>query len=371
MDRAVNPGMALPSLREELKLQAGGRQADGSPCWLIQDPVVNRFYRIGWLDFELLLRWQEGSPADVAAAVSEQTTLQAEAQDVNALVAFLAQNSLLQIDSPAAVDRLKAQAAQQKPSLWQWLFHHYLFFRLPMVRPQDLLARLYPKLAWVYTPQTACTVLMLSALGLFLAARQWDAFASTFVDQLSLSGLAGYLLALAFVKVLHEMGHALTATRHGVRVAHMGVALLVMLPMLYTDTSESWKLTQPRQRLSIAAAGIVAELAVAGLATLCWSLAPEGSLKSTLFFLATTSWVLTLMVNASPFMRFDGYFMLMDWLDFPNLHEPDRLCLGDLALPPHRVCGHCPACLSLLLQGAWHLDDDAGAVLVRGPPSGA
>ncbi|MES2632204.1 MAG: HlyD family efflux transporter periplasmic adaptor subunit [Pseudomonadota bacterium] len=92
-------------------------------------------------------------------------------------------------------------------------------------------------------------------------------------------------------------------------------------PSRYTDTSESWKLSNPRQRLAIASAGILTELALAGVATLLWSLAPDGSLRTALFFLATTSWVLTLAINASPFMRFDGYFILCDLLNFPNLHE--------------------------------------------------
>ena len=95
-------------------------------------------------------------------------------------------------------------------------------------------------------------------------------------------------MALVFAKALHEMGHAVTATRYGVRVAHMGVALLVMFPMLYTDTSESWKISNPRQRLAIASAGIITELALAGLATLAWGLSPDGAIRSALFFLATT-----------------------------------------------------------------------------------
>jgi putative peptide zinc metalloprotease protein len=101
----------------------------------------------------------------------------------------------------------------------------------------------------------------------------------------------------------------------------MGVALVVMFPMLYTDTSESWKLSNPRQRLAIASAGILTELALAGVATLLWSFAPDGPFRTAMFFLASTSWLLTLAVNASPFMRFDGYFILCDLVNFPNLHE--------------------------------------------------
>jgi putative peptide zinc metalloprotease protein len=122
-------------------------------------------------------------------------------------------------------------------------------------------------------------------------------------------------------KSLHELGHAYTAAHYGVRVGHMGVAFVVLWPMLYTDTGESWKLANRHQRFAIAAAGIASEVALAGLATLGWSLAPDGAVRQSLFFLATTSWIMTLVVNASPFMRFDGYFLLSDLLDFPNLHE--------------------------------------------------
>jgi putative peptide zinc metalloprotease protein len=312
---------AWPALRDELRLLPAAANADGSPAWMIHDPVVNRFFRIAWLDFELLLRWGLASPQALSRSVNAQTLLHAEDSDVVQLLVFLRQHSLLKADTPQAVDGLLQRAQQQERGALQWLLHNYLFIRLPLLRPQRFLAALSSRLGWVFTQATALVVLGLSVLGILLAARQWDTFSSSFVDQLSWSGLAGYLVALSFAKSLHETAHALTATRYGVRVAHMGVAFLVMFPMLYTDTSESWKLTRARQRLAIASAGIVAELALAGLATLAWSLASEGAAKSAFFFLATTSWVLTLAVNASPFMRFDGYFITMDWLDFPNLHE--------------------------------------------------
>ena len=315
------PAPAWPQLRDELRLLPAAANHDGSPAWMVNDPVSNRFYRIGWVDFELLLRWSMGSEAALIASVNAETTLTIEAADVAGLVQFLGQYDLLRANDPASVERLSQRAAKAQSSAFQWLFHHYLFFRVPLVRPQRWLAGLLPAVNWLFTAQAAWAIILLSGTGLFLVARQWETFAHTFVDQLSWSGALGFAIALGFAKALHELGHALTATRYGVRVAHMGVAMLVMFPMLYTDTSESWKLSNPRQRLAIASAGILTELALAGLATLAWSLAPDGPMRSALFFLATTSWILTLAVNASPFMRFDGYFILTDVLDLPNLHE--------------------------------------------------
>lgn len=91
--------------------------------------------------------------------------------------------------------------------------------------------------------------------------------------------------------------------------------------MLYTDTGESWRLRSHRQRLAISAAGIVVELALAAIATLLWVILDDGVLRQATLYLATTGWLLSLALNSSPFMRFDGYFILSDLLNFPNLHE--------------------------------------------------
>ena len=116
------------------------------------------------------------------------------------------------------------------------------------------------------------------------------------------------------------MGHALTAKRCGCRVPTMGVAFLVMWPMAYTDVTESWKLDSHHKRLMIAGAGIATELIAAAWMLLAWVLLPDGHLRGVAFFLATTSIVATLAINASPLMRFDGYFLLCDLLGQPNLH---------------------------------------------------
>jgi putative peptide zinc metalloprotease protein len=150
--------------------------------------------------------------------------------------------------------------------------------------------------------------------------RQWDRFTSTLVDTLSWGGMASYVVALVAVKTLHELGHAMTAKRFGCRVPAMGIAFLVMCPVAYTDTNEVWKLTKRHQKLAVVAAGVMVELAIAAWATLAWAMLPDGTPRSIAFMLATVTWISSVAINASPFMRFDGYFLLSDWLEMPNLH---------------------------------------------------
>lgn len=309
----------LPALREDLALFAAGDNRDGSPAWMIQDPVSNRFYRIGWLEFEMLSRWQT-SGAELLKQLRRETPLSAGPETLKGLLGFLEQNYLLRANTPEASDRLAAQAESRKRRDLKWLLHHYLFIRIPLVRPDRFLAAMLPYVSFMYTRVFGLIVAGVAVVGLFLASRQWDAFVVSFQDSFTPAGVLAYMVALAFAKVLHEMGHALTATRYGCRVAHMGVSFIVMFPMLYTDTSESWKLTDSRKRLAIVVAGMATEAGIAAFATLFWSLTDDGVLRSAFFFLATTSWILSLGINASPFMRFDGYFVLSDVLDLPNLH---------------------------------------------------
>ncbi|MDZ4100982.1 MAG: HlyD family efflux transporter periplasmic adaptor subunit [Hydrogenophaga sp.] len=233
---------------------------------------------------------------------------------------FLQDHQLLQPAGRDSAQRMAERLRAMRSSPWKWLLHHYLFFRLPLWQPDAWLNRWLPVANLFYTRRFAWITLFALLLGGGLVMRNFDAFAATFVDLFSLQGVMAYGLAIFTVKWLHELGHAFTAKRLGCRIPTMGVAFLVLWPMAYTDTNETWRLASHRQRLQVAVAGIGTELVIAVWATLAWALLPDGALRGAAFVLATTSWLATVAINASPFMRFDGYFILCDWLDMPNLH---------------------------------------------------
>lgn len=152
-----------------------------------------------------------------------------------------------------------------------------------------------------------------------------------------------YGVALSLAKVAHELGHAFTAHRHGCRVPTMGIAFLVMFPVLYTDASETWKITRRRSRLAIAGAGVMVELGLAAVATVLWNFLPDGPMRSSVFLLAASTWIVTLTINLNPFMRMDGYYLLADWMRAENLQPRSfaynrwhlrRLLFGLKAPPP-------------------------------------
>jgi len=161
----------------------------------------------------------------------------------------------------------------------------------------------------------------LGIIGLYFTSRQWDQFLATFWHFFTFQGFIFYGITLIALKSLHELGHAFTAHHFGARVPIIGIAFLVMFPVLYTDTTDAWRLRERRKRLLIDGGGMIVELGIACLALFLWSFLPDGPARSLAFFIATTSWTLSLLVNLNPCMRFDGYYLLSDFFNVQNLQK--------------------------------------------------
>jgi putative peptide zinc metalloprotease protein len=325
---AEQPPLVLPPLREDLRLYAGSAQRDGSPSWRILDPVRNAFFEIGWLEFELIARWKESRDgATLAARVAAETSLRPTLEEVKDLLDFLTTNQLLAAGNAHVRQALATRVRMAEKQGWfEQLLHTYLFFRVPLLRPDAFLARALPFTDVFFTRGFVFLVVALLGLDLYLISREWYVFTDALGRIFTPQAFLPYAIAVTFSKIVHELAHAFAARRYGVRVPTLGVAFLVLWPYLYTDTGETWKLGDRRKQLVIACAGMGAELVLAVFSTVLWALSPEGAAKNVFFVLASSTWVMTLAINLSPFMRFDGYFVVSDLLDFPNLHERATAC---------------------------------------------
>lgn len=339
---ASAPRTRLLPLREELALFPGPPAIDGSPTWTLQDPVNNRFYRIGWPEFEILSRWNLSEIERIARAVNLETPIEIDADDVIAVGAFLLSHNLVRTTGPEGTARLLRQAKRLRHNVAMWLLKNYLFLRIPLVRPDAFLTRTLPYVQWIYTRGFLIAIVTLALIGVYVIGQQWDSFVDTFNYLFSLEGIFWFAIVVSLIKVVHELGHAYTAKRYGCRVPSMGLAFLVLWPVLYTDVTDSWKLASRSQRLAVSVSGVSAELVFASLATFSWGFLPDGPVRSAAFLVVTWTWIATLLINLSPFMRFDGYFVLSDWLETPNLHARSfalarwwmREKLLGLGLPP-------------------------------------
>ena len=312
----------LLPVRQELKLHTAPRNEDGSPAWSLHDPARQAFYRIGWMEFVMLSNWRSGlSFTELCERVNSNSSLRIDEDDVNDFQIFLLENQLLHVSDEKYTEHLLRLSRARKLNVFKQLLNQYLFFRIPLVRPDRFLGRTVHLVEKLVSTPFIVSLLIAFISGLFLISRQWESFQKTFLYFFSWQGLFWYGVTLALVKVAHELGHAYTAKHYKLHVPTMGLAFLVMWPVLYTDTTDAWKLASRRARLNIVAAGMLTELALAAIATLLWSFLPDGPLRSAAFMVATVSWVMTLLINLNPFMRFDGYYLLSDFLETPNLQE--------------------------------------------------
>ncbi|MAE50761.1 MAG: hypothetical protein CMH27_03020 [Micavibrio sp.] len=310
----------LPVLREEIDLHPGPREKDGYPTWTLHDPVTNQFYRLGWQGFEILRRFENFQTVDeLLADVNAHTTLHLERDDVLNIVRFLYANELAQSSNDHQARRLAEKSNNRKKAWWKQAAHSYLFLRIPLVRPDPFLECTKAYVRPLFTRAFFIIMLGFMVLGMVLTLFRVDEFANTFMHFFSWQGLLIYIISLVFVKICHELAHAYSAKLSGVEVTVMGVALIVLYPVLYTDTSGAWKIVDKNARLRIGYAGVMAEFYLAACALVLWHFLPDGALKSAAFFIATVSFLITVSVNFNPFMRFDGYYLLADMLGIDNL----------------------------------------------------
>ena len=311
--------MSLPSLRADLQLQAAAPALDGSPRWTLADPVRGRYFKLGAAAMRLLRHWSLGDAEQVLRAANREPGLPLDGAELEQLLNFLRGHDLISALDPQQRASYSLKTAAQRQTLWQILLHQYLFFRIPLWRPDAFLNRAWPWLQRFGPYALRIGLPATLALGVFLVSRDWQRFIGTFPHLFSLGGALAFGVALFFAKLCHEFGHAFMAKRAGCRVQSMGVAFMVMLPMFYTDVSDAWRVNDRRARLFIGAGGVFAELLLACLALLAWSLLPDGPARTAAFMLASATWITTLVINLNPFMRFDGYFLLSDFWEVDNL----------------------------------------------------
>ena len=285
------------------------------PQSLIQDTRTGKYYSINenaWRYLDLLI--EHGDHARAAEAYRQRYGEALNKEHVRQLLEMLAGHGLL---------RGTGQAAPEMPckSLWSKALQAYLFFRVPLIRPRAFLERYKHWAAWIMNARWLRVAFALMAVAAFwqLGIR-WDSFVHHFNYLATPAGIQASLVSLALLKIGHEFSHAFVCTVLGQPVRQMGVAMVLAWPVLYTDTTDAWRLP-PRDRLKIDAAGLVFESAVAVIALFLWGLTDDGLAHSILYYLAATALASTVLINLNPFMRYDGYYILSDLLGVENLQQ--------------------------------------------------
>jgi putative peptide zinc metalloprotease protein len=229
---------------------------------------------------------------------------------------------LVQVDSP---DQAKALITRRRKNRWKrvWqFFANILYIKIPIIDPEKLLNGMYPYFRWIYTKAFIAFSVGMMIAALTLVLSQWSTFQARLPDFQSFFNwrtIVYFWCSLAVVKVIHEFGHGLTAKHFGGEVHEMGMLFLVLTPALYCDVTDSWLLPSKWKRIWISAAGIYVECFLASIATFVWWNSEPGLLNSLMLATMFICSVNTILFNANPLLRYDGYYVMSDWLEIPNL----------------------------------------------------
>jgi putative peptide zinc metalloprotease protein len=226
----------------------------------------------------------------------------------------------LQCDVPPDIGELLLRRDRQSSAQWRSRLVNPLSWSFPLFDPERILTRLLPLVRPLLGRSGAMLWLSVIAIAAFQAAAHWSELTHNITDRI-LTPQNVILLWLLFplVKILHELGHGLATKAYGGEVHEMGVMLAALQPLPYVDVSAASAFRSKHQRIVVGAAGMIVELFIASLALFLWLNVEPGVVRALAYNIIFIASVSTVLFNANPLLRYDGYYMLADYLEMPNL----------------------------------------------------
>ncbi len=312
-------------MRPDLSIERQTNQ--GKEIWVVKDPIGLKYFRFLEEEFKLL-SWLDGNRSldDLRQCFEDyfapQTT---NVQEMWHFVSMLHENNLVVSNVAGQGTHLQKRHDESRWRDLKGCLSNVLAIRFKGIDPDRFLTWLHATLRWFFTPAAVVISGLLGLAALLLITVHWATFQSRlplfheFFAAVNWAYLAGVLIV---TKILHEFGHGLACKHFGCECHEMGLLLLVFTPCLFCDVSDSWRLPNKWRRAAIGAAGMYIELYLASLATFVWWFSARDSALSNICLCTMfVSSVSTLVFNANPLMRYDGYFILSDLAEIPNLRE--------------------------------------------------
>ena len=315
-----------PKMRSHLRVHVHAYR--GEPWYVVEDRVNGRFHRFDAVAYRLIrLLNGERTVGETYEALQHADDFAAPDQaETVGLVSRLHAADLLATGLPPSAESLFKRYSQMVQAKWKRGLSGPLALRVPLLDPDAFLTRTVGAVRWFYTmPAFIVWVLAIAAGGL-LALEHWGALAHHLeMRALDPKNVAVMWALYPCVKAIHELGHAWAVKHWGGAVHEVGVVLLVFTPVPYVDASASTAFADKRHRMLVAAAGIIVELLLAALALFAWLHVAPGLASDILFNVMLIGAGSTLLFNGNPLLRFDGYHVLADALEIPNLgHRANR-----------------------------------------------
>jgi putative peptide zinc metalloprotease protein len=314
-------------MRADLEVQRQSWQ--GREYWLVKDPLNLKYYRFENEEFALLKMLDgRASVEQIRERFEEQFAPQRiSPAELQQLLANLHRCHLVIADAAGQGEQLHARQREQWRKIVLSTLGNLLAIRFRGIDPDSFLTRLDSRVGWFFSMPAACCSLALILSAVALVAAEFDVACARLPTFGAFFAVRNWLLlaaTLAVTKVLHEIGHGLACKRFGGECHEMGLMLLVGTPCLYCNVTDAWMIRSKWQRAMIGAAGMYVELNLAALATFLWWFSQPGLLNHLCLNVMFVSSVSTILFNANPLLRYDGYYILSDLLEIPNLRQKSQ-----------------------------------------------
>lgn len=324
--------------RNDLKAQP--IQYQNEQYWVVKDPIKLAYFRLQPQQHAILqLLDGQRSPEQIHAEFSKQfPAAPSTLAEIHHLIFDLYEKGLVWSRQSGQADALTRREANQRRKRWRQAWGNLLFIRFPGWDPARLIEYLYPATRWIFHPLALLLAAILLVAALAIPALNVDAFQRRMPDAaelLSWRSLLVIWITMGAAKILHELAHGLACRRFGGECHEIGLALLVFSPCLYCDVSDSWMFPSKWKRMAVAAAGMYVELTISAIALLLWWNTAPGWTSQWLFSVFIVTSVSVVVFNLNPLLRLDGYYLLSDWLEIPNLRRKSHQVLARMAA---RVC---------------------------------
>lgn len=298
----------------------------GKKYWGIKDPISLQYYQLRDEEFFILQLLDGKSSFDTIRHQYEQKFLpqKLEATQLQGFLSHLHQAGLIIADAFGQGEILLERRTQKQTKKFRSQFMNPLAIRFRGIDPHRLLNRLQPWVTFCFTPLFLSATLILMFAAISLIFLQLDSVIAQLPDFATFFEAKNLLLlgiSLAFVKILHELGHAMACKQFGGECHEMGVMLLAFIPCLYVNVSDAWTMPNKWHRIIVSAAGIFVELVISSLCVFLWWFSYPGLFHSLCLNIVFVCSVSTLLLNGNPLLRYDGYYILLDLLEVPNLRQ--------------------------------------------------
>jgi putative peptide zinc metalloprotease protein len=323
-------------LRRRGDLVTNRQVYQGQVWWVVKDPIALSYFRFRPEEYALLDMLDGQTSLDAlkdrfeAKFPPRRITL----EELARFIATLHRSGLVIGDRPGQGPQLFERRRQRIWKQWMAWLANIMSLRFRGIDPDRLLERLDPWFGWLFSPPAIVAAMVFVSSALLLVLVNFDTFRSKLPEfhQFFASGNWLYLaVALAVTKILHEFGHGLSCKHYGGECHEMGMMLLVFTPCLYCDVTDSWMLPSKWKRAAIGAAGMYVEVIIASIATFLWWNSHAGVFNQLCLDVMFVSSVSTILFNANPLLRYDGYYILSDVLEIPNLRQKATSILGRIS----------------------------------------